>query len=192
LRAVVKDNGTGVQCNRPLFPFLPFLPFFPLPRSRAHARSLSHFPSLAARYPSLPLLFICAIFSFHSLLCHMRSIACRRLLRFLFPLSIDPLPFRLCSSLASATRPFPVCATQGQHPPFSLSHACMRALVFICVHEHSLTCHCIISSALVRSLCALRKPYTRHSLPLSSIRRRFLESTVRLSYSGFGSTSRSP
>ena len=146
-------------------------------------------PSQLAAFAA-PLIYLCYIFlSFLSL-----SHAFHRVfdvLPFSFRLSIRCLTrtasaLRRLSSLASATpSPFPVCATQGQPLPLSRTHACM--LSYLSVHEHSLICHCIISS---RSLCALRKPHT-FDTRCRCLRSSSLESTVRLSYSGFGSTFRS-
>ena len=123
----------GGGCNRPLFPFSSFQPF------TRRARSLSSFPSFAARPPSLLLLFICAIFSFP-------SIACSRPPVFPFfvfpsmPLLFDAHRLRAAALPLRApllrSRPVP-CVRYARSASASLARICVHALVFICARALS-------------------------------------------------------
>ena len=78
------------------------------------------------------------------------------------------------------SRPVP-CVRYARSASTSLSHAYACMLSYLSVHEHSLICHCIISSVLAPfPVCATQAAYTRHSLPLPStvVFRRELSRTI--------------
>ena len=89
-----------------------------------------------------------------------------------FPLSIDPLPFAVALPLRAPllrSRPVP-CVRYARSASTSLSHAYACMLSYLSVHEHSLICHCTLSSVLVPfPVCATQAAYTRHALPWSSV-----------------------